>query len=386
MFWHNYKYAFKTLLKNRALVFWTLAFPFILAILFNLAFARLHDYDVFEAIDVAVVNDAEYEKATVFSEAIKSVSEGDKRVFNTQYIDAMKASELLEDNEIVGYIYIEKDVPHVKVNGNGSSETVLQMTVEQIAQSSKMIEDIAMTDIYRRAGQTVNIEEIYRNAVKIVAETEPNIKDDSHVMNVVSIEFYTLIAMACMQGAMLSVEMMNRCMPNISNRGKRVAVAPTRKSTMILSNILAGYTMLLAAVVALILFTRYILGIEYGSDMRLIILLAAVGSLTATTMGMLLSVALKTNESAKNVIVLIVTMVGCLFAGMFGGQKGLFDAAMPLINKISPVGMITDGYYSLLYYGDSARFTMDVVSLLIVAGVFFALSIRSLRRQRYDSI
>lgn len=386
MFWHNYKYAFKTLLRNRALVFWTLAFPFILAILFNLAFARLHDYDVFEAIDVAVVNDAEYEKATVFSEAIKSVSEGDKRVFNTQYIDAAKASELLEDNKIVGYIYIEKDVPHVKVNGNGSSETVLQMTVEQIAQSSKMIEDIAMTDIYRRAGQTVNIEEIYRNAVKIVAETEPNIKDDSHVMNVVSIEFYTLIAMACMQGAMLSVEMMNRCMPNISNRGKRVAVAPTRKSTMILSNILAGYTMLLAAVVALILFTRYILGIEYGSDMRLIILLAAVGSLTATTMGMLLSVALKTNESAKNVIVLIVTMVGCLFAGMFGGQKGLFDAAMPLINKISPVGMITDGYYSLLYYGDSARFTMDVVSLLIVAGVFFALSIRSLRRQRYDSI
>ena len=386
MFWHNYKYAFKTLLKNRALVFWTLAFPFILAILFNLAFARLHDYDVFEAIDVAVVNDAEYEKATVFSEAIKSVSEGDKRVFNTQYIDAAKASELLEDDEIVGYIYIEKDVPHVKVNGNGSSETVLQMTVEQIAQSSKMIEDIAMTDIYRRAGQTVNIEEIYQNAVKIVAETEPNIKDDSHVMNVVSIEFYTLIAMACMQGAMLSVEMMNRCMPNISNRGKRVAVAPTRKSTMILSNILAGYTMLLAAVVALILFTRYILGIEYGSDMRLIILLAAVGSLAATTMGMLLSVALKTNESAKNVIVLIVTMVGCLFAGMFGGQKGLFDAAMPLINKISPVGMITDGYYSLLYYDDSARFTMDVVSLLIVAGVFFALSIRSLRRQRYDSI
>lgn len=386
MFWHNYKYAFKTLLKNRALVFWTLAFPFILAILFNLAFARLHDYDVFEAIDVAVVNDAEYEKATVFSEAIKSVSEGDKRVFNTQYIDAAKASELLEDNKIVGYIYIEKDVPHVKVNGNGSSETVLQMTVEQIAQSSKMIEDIAMTDIYRRAGQTVNIEEVYRNAVKIVAETEPNIKDDSHVMNVVSVEFYTLIAMACMQGAMLSVEMMNRCMPNISNRGKRVAVAPTRKSTIVLSNILAGYTMLLAAVVALILFTRYILGIEYGSDMRLIILLAAVGSLAATTMGMLLSVALKTNESAKNVIVLIVTMVGCLFAGMFGGQKGLFDAAMPLINKISPVGMITDGYYSLLYYDDPARFTMNVVSLLIVAGVFFALSIRSLRRQRYDSI
>ena len=386
MFLHNYKYALKTLLRNRALIFWTLAFPFILAILFNLAFSRLHDYDTFDPINIAVVDDEAYENATVFREAMKSVSEGDERVFNTQYTEKDKAEELLENQEITGYVYMQDDAAHIKVNESGSNETILQMTVEQIAQSAKMIDDIAMIDIYRRAGQTVDAEEIYKNAVKIVSETEPNIKDDSHVMNIVSIEFYTLIAMACMQGAMLSVEMMNRCMPNITNRGKRVAVTPTRKSTMVLSNILAGYTMLVTAVIALILFTRFILGVEFGSDMRLIILLAAVGGLTATTMGMLLSVALKTNEGAKNIIVLIVTMVGCLFAGMFGGQKGFFDSVMPLVNKISPVGMITDGYYALLYYDDAGRYIASIVGLLIVAAVFFVLSIRSLRRQRYDSI
>ena len=185
---------------------------------------------------------------------------------------------------------------------------------------------------------------------------------------------------------MLSCEMMNRCMPNISNRGKRVSIAPTRKGIVVASNLLAGYTLLLVSLVALIAFTRFILGVEYGSNVFLICLLAAIGGLTAILMGMLISVILKTKESAKNVIVVIVTMVGSLFAGMFGGMKLYFDELCPVINKVSPVGLITDGFYSLYYYDDMTRFWTNAITLLILSAIFFALSIRSLRRQRYDSI
>jgi ABC-2 type transport system permease protein len=202
----------------------------------------------------------------------------------------------------------------------------------------------------------------------------------------VVIEFYTLIAMACMQGAMLSCEMMNRCMPNITNRGKRVAIAPTRKGVIVASNLLAGYTLLFVAVMALIFFTRFVLGVEYGDNIPFICLLAAVGGLTATMMGMFLSVILKTRESAKNIIIVIVTMVGSLFAGMFGVTKMFFDELAPGVNKVSPVGLITDGLYSLYYYDDMTRFYINVISLVIISLLFFIFSIRSLRRQRYDSI
>ncbi len=387
MFWHNYKYAFKTLIKDKALVFWTLVFPFILAILFNMAFARLHDYDVFEAFDVAVVNDQAYEDNKVFSEAFKSLSkEGDEQLFKTQYVDKEKAEELLENEEIEGYVYIADGEPHVKIKTNGLNQTVLTTATEQIAQSAKMIEDIATTEIVRQVGQEVDVAAVYQNAVKIVTETEPNVKDESHVMNMVVIEFYTLIAMACMQGAMLSSDMMNRCLPNISNRGKRVAVAPTRKSTLVASYLLAGYTMLFFSVILLIVFMRFVLGVEFGANLGLIIALAATGSLTATMMGMFLSIILKTNDAAKNVIILTVAMVGCLSAGMFGGMKNYFDGALPLVNKISPVGQITDGFYALFYYEDMSRFIVNIVSLLAIAAVFFLLSIRSLRRTRYDSV
>lgn len=386
MFWHSFKYAFLTLIKNRALVFWTLAFPFILAILFNLAFSRLHDYDVFEAFDIAVINDAEYEKAEVFSQALKELCEGDKKLFSAQYIDRSEAESKLDSDEIVGYTYVDGGNARVKIRQNGTNQTILVSVVEQLAQSSAIINDMAETELAKSAGRIVDVEKIYKDAVAAVTESEPNIKEESRVMNVVSMEFYTLVAMACMQGAMLSVELINRCMPNISNRGKRIAIAPTRKSVIVVSNLLSGYVMLVVAVSALILFTRFVLGVEYGDNLGLVMLLAAVGSLTATMMGVFLSIILKTKESAKNVIVLIVTMVGCLFAGMFGVTKGFFDETAPLVNKISPVGQITDGLYALLYYDDMARFTTNIVSLLIIAGVFLLLSIRGLRRQRYDSI
>ncbi len=386
MFWHNYKYALKALCKNRMLVFWTTIFPFILAILFNLAFARLHDYDVFEPFNVAVVNDEAYQNEKVFSEAFKTLGEGDEKLFNIEYTDKDRAEELLENGDVDGYVYVVDGKKKVKIKENGTNQTVLTMTTEQISQSAKIIDDIAMSEIAKSAGQPVDVVAIYQNAVKVVTEAEPNVKDESHVMNVVSVEFYSLIAMACMQGAMLSCEMMNRCMPNITNRGKRVAIAPTRKGIIVASNLLAGYTMLFVSIIALIFFTRFILGVEYGDNIPFICLLAAIGGLTATMLGMFLSVILKTRESLKNVIIVVVTMLGSLFAGMFGAMKMFFDEMIPIANKISPVGLITDGFYSLYYYEDMTRFYINVISLVVISILLFVFSIRSLRRQRYDSI
>ena len=385
MFWHNYKYALKTLVKNKSLVFWTLAFPFILAIFFNLAFSRLHGYDVFEPFDIAVVRDDAYENDKVFSEAFSSLTSGDEKLFEANYTSREEADKLLDEEKVEGVVYIEDGKAHVKIKKNGTNQTVLKMATEQVSQSAGMISDIAIAEAERSAG-AVNQLEIYMKAVEIVQNAEPKIKDDSHVMNVVSIEFFTLIAMACMQGAMLSTEMLNRCLPNLSHRGKRVAIAPTKKSRVILSNTLAGYTMLLVSVILLILFMRFVLGVDFGNHTWLIMALAAVGSLTATMMGMLLAVAFKMNDNAKQVVVLSVTMVGCLFAGMFGGMKIIFDEACPWMNKINPVGLITDGFYSLLYYEDMTRFIVNVVSLLVIASIFFVLSVRSLRRARYDSV
>jgi ABC-2 type transport system permease protein len=154
---------------------------------------------------VAVVEDDAFKKNLVFRSAFNTLSEGDEQLFKTQYVSMDEAEKLLDDEKIEGFVYIADDEAHVKIKENGTNQTVLKTVTEQISQTATMVEDIAKSEMERQAGQKVNTLEIYMNAVKLVTESEPNIKEDSHVMNMVVIEFYTLIAMACMQGAMLSV-------------------------------------------------------------------------------------------------------------------------------------------------------------------------------------
>lgn len=67
-------------------------------------------------------------------------------------------------------------------------------------------------------------------------------------------------------------------------------------------------------------------------------------------------------------------------------MKYIVDKNIPIINKINPASMITDGFYSLYYYDTLNRYYFNVISLLIFSLVLILLSVKHLRRQKYDSI
>ena len=80
-------------------------------------------------------------------------------------------------------------------------------------------------------------------------------------------------------------------------------------------------------------------------------------------------------------------MFGCFLSGMFGiTMKYIVDKNLPIINKLNPVAMITDGYYSLYYYTTLDRYWFNVISLLVFSVLMIILAFVYLRRQKYDSI
>ena len=80
-------------------------------------------------------------------------------------------------------------------------------------------------------------------------------------------------------------------------------------------------------------------------------------------------------------------MLGSFLSGMMGiTLKYVIDKNIPIINKINPISMITDGFYSLYYYNSLNRYYFNIISLLIVSTILIIISILSLRRQQYDSI
>jgi len=67
-------------------------------------------------------------------------------------------------------------------------------------------------------------------------------------------------------------------------------------------------------------------------------------------------------------------------------MKYVIDKNIPIVNKLNPASMITDGFYSLYYYDTLDRFYFNIASLLTLSVVMIIISYLSLRRQKYDSI
>lgn len=109
MFIHNFKYTLKILLRNRMLIFWTLAFPIILGTLFNMAFSNIEKSEKFDIIDIAIVDNEDFSKNEVFKESFKTLSseENKDRIFDTKYVNKEKADELLQNGDIIRIYYYE---------------------------------------------------------------------------------------------------------------------------------------------------------------------------------------------------------------------------------------------------------------------------------------
>lgn len=378
MFFHNFKYSLKILLKNRMLIFWTFAFPIILGTFFNMAFSNIENSEKFDCINIAIVETQEFDDNEIYKNAFKELSkDGDNKLFNIKYVDEEKAKELLDNEEISGYL-IYNGSSKIVIKKNGVNETIFKTAVDEINQSYGVINDLIQNDTSK----------IYSRIQDTLKQSDSNIIDiSSNKLSYTMIEYYSLIAMSCMYGGILAMFVINQNLANMSNKGKRVSVSPTKKSTLVFSGVLASYITQILGILLLFLYTIFVLKVDYGQNLGLVILLALIGSLAGLSLGTGVATLVKSNDNVKSSIILSITMVGSFLAGMMGiTMKYVVDTNAPIINKINPVSMITDGLYSLYYYPTLDRYWFDITSLLVFSGLLILISAIQLRRQKYDSI
>ena len=393
MFIHNFKYSLKALLRNKMLIFWTFAFPIILGTLFKVAFSNIENSEKLDIINIAIVQNEEFENNEAFKTSFEKLSDenNEDRLFNTQYTTKKEAKDLLNKGEIIGYMELKQNRPVLTFVTNGIDETVFKHVAEEIVQTSDIIKQLSQTQIQKQIASgnyIINYDEIYNKAIEMAKEDNVELKNISNSnLSYTMIEFYTLIAMTCLYGGMLSMVSINQILANMSNKGKRIAVSPTKKSIIILSSLLASYIVQLIGLAILFLYTLFVLGVDYGSNTGLIILLAIVGSFAGLALGTFVGTIFKASENTKTGILIALTMLGCYLSGMMGiTMKYIVDKNVPIVNKINPASMITDGFYSLYYYDRLDRYWFNIASLLIFALILIVISFFSLRRQKYDSI
>ena len=389
MFWHNFKYSLKTLLKNKMLLFWTFAFPIVLGTFFYMAFSNIEKTETLDAFDIAIVNNNDFNENILFKEAFKSLSDktNDNYLFNIKYVNLDEAKNLLGEEKIVGYLYFSNDNVNVTVNSSGIDETVLRFVTNELLSKKEMINTLVEVN-YAKAVSDADLNEIYKEAINIVNNSDVTLNNISNKhLSYTNIEYYTLIAMSALYGAMISITVINYKLPNMNSVGKRCSISPLNKKTLLISSLLASYLVQIVGLLILFIFMLLVMHVDFGNNGLLVLLLGLVGSLTGLSLGNFIGSVIKTNENAKTGILISITMLWCFLSGMMGiTMKYVIDKNVPIINKINPAALLTDGFYALYYYDTLNRYVMDVISLVIISLVLILLSLGSLRRQKYDSI
>lgn len=395
MFFHNLKYTIKVLFQNKILIFWTFAFPIILGTLFYLAFSDIEKNETFEPIPIAIVQTEELKKS-IYDETFQIL--GDKknsdRVFQIKYTSKKEASKLLDQDQVKGYFLYDGE-PKIVVKASGTHETILKYVVEEIKQSEKIINEVVSNELEKMdknsfsegTDQSFLIQEIITKVMNQIQEEEKMEDITDFNLSYTMIEYYTLIAMTCLYGGILGMVAMNSCLANMSSTGKRIAISPSKKWQVLLGSTIASYFIQLLGIFLLFIYTIFVLNVDYGVHLKQIVLLTLVGCLAGLSLGIFISCVFKTNENVKTGIVISVTMLGCFLSGMMGiTMKYVVDKNLPLLNRLNPANMITDGFYALYTYDTFHRYYFNVISLLLFAFLLLGISIFSIRRQKYDSI
>jgi ABC-2 type transport system permease protein len=385
MFFHNFLYSLKVLFRNKPLMFWSFAFPIVLGLLFNLAFKDIEKNESFSSFDIAIVNSEEYLNNPIYKEAYTSLSEGDDKLFDINYVSKEEADVLLEDKEIVGYLEFSESVS-ITINQNGINETILKFVVDEIESNKEMINSLIQKRLENNKYSEIELiigeikSKVLNTSVSLKDQTKDNI---SYTM----IEYYTLIAMTALYGGTIAIYITNLKLANMGSIGKRTAVTAIKKSSLLLSSLLASYLIQILELALLFLFTIFVLSVDYGNNLLYIIILALIGSFAGLTLGVAIATLIRASENTKTGILIAVTMFGCFLSGMMGiTMKYVVDTYAPLVNLVNPAALITDGFYNLYYYGLNDNFILDLILLLVFSAVMLLISYRGLRRQKYDSI
>lgn len=377
MFFREFKYALLTLLRSKELIFWTLVFPFALCTFMYMAFGNLFETtEKFDPIPTAIVQKGDNPAFAVMLGEISA--KGDDQLLIANYTGEEQAEKLLDEEEIDGIIYIDKKMS-LKVKDNGMNQTILQMVLKQFAQYEKLLTDVGQ----KNPEQVMKVAESLQNQVNYFAEENETEGNQDNVINY----FYAIFAMTCLFASFAGCDIILRLQANMSPLGQRRNVAGMGKMKMLLADFAASELVQFVLVCLLLLYMRFVLGLNIGDRYGAILLILFAGTSFGIMFGILVGTLPRLGEGGKMGILVSVNLLFCCMSDlMVSGIKDFIEHHIPVLNDINPAALVTDAFYALNVYDTYGRFITDFLwlaglTVLCAVACFFIV-----RRNRYASL
>lgn len=372
---------FKCLLRSKTFIFWTLLFPIIMSTFFKLAFANLDKTEILDTIDIAIIDNA-----TLSQDFYKIAEEAElspnKPLFNITLTDPTTADQLLSEGKVVGIVEMKgMSEIHLSLNNGGINQTIVKSFLDEYLHTFDATFSIIMHT------PNADLETVIRAltmSANYLEQKDNGTKSSSNVLNY----FYSLIGMALIYGAFWGTEAVTALQPNLSPQGLRMAISPTKRFKLITLYLLVAFVIHFIEVILFLLYMMFILKLDFGDNVILLIATCALGSITGILFGTFTSLLFKrASEGVKIAITSLTGIIGGFLSGMMiMSVKYFIQTNVPFIQYINPVAVITDALYSLNYFTSLNRYLLNMGVLAVMSIIFLTVSTILFRRDSYESI
>lgn len=390
-FFHNMKYTMLSTFRLKTTLFWTLAFPLLLATFMYMAFGNLFEKDeMFKTINVAVV---ESENDDTLMSVLKSldvnhtdsVSKSDDKddrtnsfsdIINIKIMDSSAAQKALNSQKVTGIIYTED--ASLVVDENSYNATILESILTQYKQQKDVFTNIAKTN-----------PAALETAIAGLSDTTSEYKEislSSGNQDEYTNYFYAVFAMSCLFASFSAVTATNRLLANTSPLGMRKSLAALSKNILIFSEYISLLIIhFVVELIALVYLT--LLGVDFGNKYPAIILTLFFGCMIGLSIGVIIGAIPKLTEGSKIGISVGIGMVLSVLADLCAnGIKDMIEHRLPIANRLNPACLISDCFYSLNVYDSYDRFFRNISIMAVESVILLIIAFALLLREKYASI
>ncbi|MHC5215299.1 ABC transporter permease [Enterococcus sp. LJL128] len=382
MFWHLYIYRLKVVLKNKPLMFWTFGFPICMGIFFTAAFSNLDANVNFEKVPVGIVQKTvnDEHQSELFLQTLKEIENDGTKMFKPVNLSEEKAEKQMNKGDIYGYyILTDKDIT-LTLNQKGIRQSLLSVFLDQFNQAKKTLLDIQQENPALLATSLANDIGKQQNYIELSKKSTGNNSTKSFF-------FFTLVGMSCMFGFFWGIENTNDEQANQSANGIRLSMAPQNKMIIVLANLAAAFTVFIIELYLILAIYHFGFAVDFGTRWQLILLTCTLAAVTAISMGMFLGNVIKLPLEQKTSLGVSFQIICSFLAGMMVPDvKYLISRYVPLLGRINPVNLVSEGLYKLYYYENIDSFYINLICLGIITVIFVLLSFIYERRAQYVSV
>ena len=396
-------YEVKKFYRDKEGAFFGILFPIGFALIYILAFSNLLSQDTsFDPIPVgiSIENHAQEIKPLLDHVGIEghlddqvlklTDSENKKEaVIHYLMVDANQGQEILKNNTVKHLVTLGKNSGkfYGKIttlpNEIKSLETNI---VYNVFDSLLGIQDVVMTTIEEEKMNPLalmSLKSVFKDSQSLDEITQ---EENSEGTSGFSVFFYACLGYLCLyfMSSGLQVVIVNEA--NYSNQALRLQNAPMTKRRRIFFSFIPIFVTSLF-LIYIVLFMFIVANIPLGHQIGHIVLLLTEGVLVGILSGMCLATYIRVSPEKLNGIVTAVSLILGSFAGLMAPPlTQLIRENIPWVNRINPIGLVSEGIYFLNNYPTNYQYWINVGILLVWIFILVLLLWFGTKGDSYESL